>query len=154
MGSHSVNPFKNVLSVSLPKLVEVKNQSCIKLSLDIQKVTIPGKKACYRLYGHKGYALLDLMLKMDEPMPQKGERVLCRHPFQESKRAYVIPDHVEDLCQLWWDNGKIVKELPSLDAIRCRVKESLKTLRPDIKRTLNPTPYKARIPDIVYRRGT
>lgn len=150
IGTHLVTCQKQPALGCVYKLVEVKNQSCIKLSLDIQKVTIPGKKACYRLYGHKGYALLDLMLKMDEPMPQKGERVLCRHPFQESKRAYVIPDHVEDLCQLWWDNGKIVKELPSLDAIRCRVKESLKTLRPDIKRTLNPTPYKVSVSDSLY----
>ncbi|KAG0427647.1 hypothetical protein HPB47_025302 [Ixodes persulcatus] len=36
------------------KLVEVKQQSCIKLSLDIQKVTIPAKKTCYRLYGQSG----------------------------------------------------------------------------------------------------
>ncbi|XP_075545547.1 nicotinate phosphoribosyltransferase isoform X2 [Dermacentor variabilis] len=152
----------------LSGLVEVKDLSCIKLSLDIQKVTIPGKKACYRLYGHQGYALLDLMQKMDEPPPEKGKRVLCRHPFQdktgngtaakmdaylnswESKRAYVIPDYVEDLCLLWWDHGKIARDLPPLSAIRNRVQESLKTLRPDIKRTLNPTPYKVSVSDNLY----
>ncbi|XP_075733103.1 nicotinate phosphoribosyltransferase isoform X7 [Rhipicephalus microplus] len=143
IGTHLVTCQKQPALGCVYKLVEIKNLSCIKLSLDIQKVTIPGKKACYRLYGHQGYALLDLMQKMDEPPPQKGKRVLCRHPFQESKRAYVIPDCVEDLCLLWWDHGKIARELPTLDAIRNRVKESLKTLRPDIKRTLNPTPYKS-----------
>lgn len=150
IGTHLVTCQKQPALGCVYKLVEVKNQSCIKLSLDIQKVTIPGRKACYRLYGQQGYALLDLMQRMDEPPPQKGSRVLCRHPFQESKRAYVIPDLVEDLCQLWWDHGKIVKELPSLDAIRNRVKESLQTLRPDIKRTLNPTPYKVSVSDHLY----
>ncbi|KAL1430526.1 hypothetical protein MTO96_014960 [Rhipicephalus appendiculatus] len=150
IGTHLVTCQKQPALGCVYKLVEVKNLSCIKLSLDIQKVTIPGKKACYRLYGHQGYALLDLMQKMDEPPPQKGKRVLCRHPFQESKRAYVIPDYVEDLCLLWWDHGKIARELPSLDAIRNRVKESLKTLRPDIKRTLNPTPYKVSVSDHLY----
>ncbi|XP_075733097.1 nicotinate phosphoribosyltransferase isoform X5 [Rhipicephalus microplus] len=145
IGTHLVTCQKQPALGCVYKLVEIKNLSCIKLSLDIQKVTIPGKKACYRLYGHQGYALLDLMQKMDEPPPQKGKRVLCRHPFQESKRAYVIPDCVEDLCLLWWDHGKIARELPTLDAIRNRVKESLKTLRPDIKRTLNPTPYKTEV---------
>lgn len=150
IGTHLVTCQKQPALGCVYKLVEVKNLSCIKLSLDIQKVTIPGKKACYRLYGHQGYALLDLMQKMDEPPPQKGKKVLCRHPFQESKRAYVIPDYVEDLCLLWWDHGKIARELPPLDAIRNRVKESLKTLRPDIKRTLNPTPYKVSVSDHLY----
>lgn len=150
IGTHLVTCQKQPALGCVYKLVEVKNQSCIKLSLDIQKVTIPGRKACYRLYGQQGYALLDLMQKMDEPPPQKGTRVLCRHPFQESKRAYVMPDTVEDLCQLWWDHGKIVKDLPSLDGIRNRVKESLQTLRPDIKRTLNPTPYKVSVSDNLY----
>lgn len=150
IGTHLVTCQKQPALGCVYKLVEVKNQSCIKLSLDIQKVTIPGRKACYRLYGQQGYALLDLMQRMDEPPPQKGSRVLCRHPFQESKRAYVMPDTVEELCQLWWDHGKIVKDLPSLDAIRNRVKESLQTLRPDIKRTLNPTPYKVSVSDNLY----
>lgn len=150
IGTHLVTCQKQPALGCVYKLVEVKNLSCIKLSLDIQKVTIPGKKACYRLYGQQGYALLDLMQRMDEPPPQKGKRVLCRHPFQESKRAYVIPDLVEDLCLLWWDHGKIARELPPLDAIRNRVRESLKTLRPDIKRTLNPTPYKVSVSDNLY----
>ncbi|XP_065283994.1 nicotinate phosphoribosyltransferase isoform X2 [Dermacentor albipictus] len=150
IGTHLVTCQKQPALGCVYKLVEVKDLSCIKLSLDIQKVTIPGKKACYRLYGHQGYALLDLMQKMDEPPPEKGKRVLCRHPFQESKRAYVIPDYVEDLCPLWWDHGKIARDLPPLDAIRNRVQESLKTLRPDIKRTLNPTPYKVSVSDNLY----
>ncbi|XP_049521610.1 nicotinate phosphoribosyltransferase isoform X2 [Dermacentor silvarum] len=168
IGTHLVTCQKQPALGCVYKLVEVKDLSCIKLSLDIQKVTIPGKKACYRLYGQQGYALLDLMQKMDEPPPEKGKRVLCRHPFQdktgdrtaakmdtylnswESKRAYVIPDYVEDLCLLWWDHGKIARDLPPLDAIRNRVKESLKTLRPDIKRTLNPTPYKVSVSDNLY----
>ncbi|KAH7954816.1 hypothetical protein HPB49_021939 [Dermacentor silvarum] len=126
IGTHLVTCQKQPALGCVYKLVEVKDLSCIKLSLDIQKVTIPGKKACYRLYGQQGYALLDLMQKMDEPPPEKGKRVLCRHPFQ------------------------IARDLPPLDAIRNRVKESLKTLRPDIKRTLNPTPYKVSVSDNLY----
>jgi hypothetical protein len=35
-------------------------------------------------------------------MLQAGERILCRHPFIESKRAYVVPQHVEELLQCYW----------------------------------------------------
>lgn len=47
-----------------------------------------------------GHALIDLMQKAGEEPPKVGEKVLCRHPFQESKRAYVIPSRVEPLYKV------------------------------------------------------
>lgn len=52
--------------------------------------------SCYFL----GHALIDLMQKCGEEPPKVGEKVLCRHPFQESKRAYVIPAKVEPLYRV------------------------------------------------------
>ena len=52
--------------------------------------------------------------------------------------------------QVVWENGT-VSEMPTLDQIRDNVKESLRTLRQDHKRSLNPTPYKVEYtPMIVY----
>ncbi|KAL7197624.1 hypothetical protein ACSBR2_020208 [Camellia fascicularis] len=31
-----------------------------------------------------------------------AERILCRHPFNESKRAYVVPQCVEELLKCFW----------------------------------------------------
>lgn len=31
-----------------------------------------------------------------------GVRILCRHPFNESKRAYVVPQRVEELLKCFW----------------------------------------------------
>lgn len=58
---------------------------------------MPGRKDCYRLYGGDGHALIDLLQRSTEAAPEVGSRVLCRHPFIESKRAYVIPTRVEPL---------------------------------------------------------
>lgn len=79
------------------KLVEINNQPRIKLSQEVGKVTMPGRKSAYRLYGVDGRALIDLLQRVDEETPQIGQKVLCRHPFEESKRAYVIPAKVESL---------------------------------------------------------
>lgn len=33
---------------------------------------------------------------------QVGERILCRHPFSESRRANVVPQKVEKLYKCYW----------------------------------------------------
>ena len=87
--------------------MEVDHNPCIKISLDVEKVTIPSRKNVYRLYGQEGYALLDLMQSTDDPEPQVGLKVLCRHPFQESKRCFATPSRVEKLLDIWWSDGKV-----------------------------------------------
>lgn len=82
------------------KLVEINGIARIKLSQDVEKVTMPGNKNVYRLYSADGHASIDLMQRQDEPPPKEGQRVLCRHPFQESKRAYMNPTRVESLYQV------------------------------------------------------
>jgi hypothetical protein len=51
------------------KLVEVRGQPRIKISQDPAKVTIPGRKECYRLFNTKGEPVLDLLLSMPCPRP-------------------------------------------------------------------------------------
>ena len=67
------------------KLVEINLKPKIKLSQDVEKVTMPGKKTVHRLYSSDGHALIDLLQRPDELPPQVGKRVLCRHPFHVSK---------------------------------------------------------------------
>uniref|UniRef100_A0A0C9QU29 Nicotinate phosphoribosyltransferase n=1 Tax=Fopius arisanus TaxID=64838 RepID=A0A0C9QU29_9HYME len=145
VGTHLVTCQRQPALGCVYKMVEINDQPRIKLSQEVDKVTIPGRKNAYRLYGADGHALIDLLQRSTEPAPQVGSRVLCRHPFQESKRAYVIPTRVETLHRIYWKNGKVVLPIPTLQKARSRVQESLKTLRTDIKRSLNPTPYKVTI---------
>ena len=49
------------------KMVEINGSPRIKLSEDVMKVTMPGKKAAYRLYGADGKScqiLLNITLKL------------------------------------------------------------------------------------------
>ena len=54
----------------------------------------------------------------------------------------MIPSKVEALYTCWWENGQVPIDYPSLAEIRQNVQDSLKILRQDHKRSLNPTPYK------------
>jgi len=63
-------------------LVAVRNQPRIKLSQEVSKITIPGRKKCFRLYGKNGKAILDLMTMDSEPDPEPGQSILCMHPFE------------------------------------------------------------------------
>ncbi|XP_044262046.1 nicotinate phosphoribosyltransferase-like [Tribolium madens] len=151
IGTHLVTCQKQPALGGVYKMVEINGHARIKLSHDVGKVTIPGRKDAYRLYGDNGNALIDLLQISSEAPPKVGEKVLCRHPFEESKRAFVTPSKVEKLLLLYWQNGKICQPLPNMQEIKERVVDSLKILRPDIRRTLNPTPYKVAVSDNLYR---
>ena len=95
---------------------------------------------------------MDLLTRHDEPAPKVGEPFLCQHPFIATKRAYLTPTKVENLYELYWNEGKIVHENEvSLMDIRHRVSHQLKILREDHKRHLNPTPYKITVSSKLYK---
>lgn len=51
----------------------------------------------------------------DEEKPVVGKRYLCRHPFDEAKRAYVVPEKIEEMCILVWDGSKTNPICVSID---------------------------------------
>lgn len=134
------------------KLVEMKGKPRIKLSQDSIKITIPGKKCIYRLFDKDNIAVLDLMKFDHEQAPKPGEQILCHHPFEPRKRVFVTPTKVEKLGVCFWDgsNGGLQCELRSTEEIRERVKQQLTTIREDILRKLNPTPYKVSLSQELY----
>ncbi|GAA0146811.1 glycosyltransferase [Lithospermum erythrorhizon] len=152
IGTHLVTCYAQPALGVVFKLVEINNQPRIKLSEDVTKVSIPCKKRCYRLYGKEDYPLVDIITGENEPPPKAGERILCRHPFTESKRAYVVPQRVEELLKCYWrgsaDNER--EELPPLKEIRKRCISQLEQMRPDHMRRLNPTPYKVSVSAKLY----
>ncbi|TYI50386.1 hypothetical protein E1A91_D12G098400v1 [Gossypium mustelinum] len=152
IGTYLVTCYAQAALGCVFKLVEINNQPRIKLSEDVSKVSIPCKKRCYRLYGKEGYSLVDIMTGENEPCPKVGERILCRHPFSESKRAYVVPKRVEELLKCYWPgkSGKVREELPALKDIRDHCIKQLEQMRPDHIRRLNPTPYKVSVSAKLY----
>ena len=48
----------------------------MKLSQDVEKMTLPGEKAAFRLFGRSGLAILDLLQLPEEPEPVEGQKVV------------------------------------------------------------------------------
>uniref|UniRef100_A0A1I7TQ10 Nicotinate phosphoribosyltransferase n=1 Tax=Caenorhabditis tropicalis TaxID=1561998 RepID=A0A1I7TQ10_9PELO len=152
VGTHLVTCQKQPALGCVYKLVAQSQQPKIKLSQDVTKITIPGKKKCYRIFGKNGFAILDLMMLDSEPEPQPNEQILCRHPFEESKRALVNASKIIKLHDVYWKNGELVTPLPTLNEIKEHVNTSITVaLRQDHRRYLNPTPYKVSVSEKLYR---
>lgn len=149
IGTHLVTCQKQPALGCVYKLVEIHNRQRIKLSQEKSKMTIPGRKSAYRLIGKEGYPLLDLLMEANEASPQVGEKILCRHPFEASKRAYVIPNKVIPLHRCVWEGHRFYPVVP-LEKRRAFVLEQLDFFRSDHLRFVNPTPYKISVTDHLY----
>jgi len=134
------------------KLVEIDGSARIKLSQEASKVSLPGRKAAFRLYSANEFPLVDLLVPAETPedkLPKVGERILCLHPFEEQKRVYVTPAKVEPLHHVVWD-GKVTIPLPTLEESRAFCQKQLSQVREDHLRYLNPTPYKVSVDKALY----
>ncbi|KAI1715730.1 nicotinate phosphoribosyltransferase (NAPRTase) family domain-containing protein [Ditylenchus destructor] len=152
VGTHLVTCQKQPALGCVYKLVAISDQPKIKLSQEVAKLTIPGRKKCFRLYGKTGKCILDLMTLDTEPDPQPNVAILCLHPFEESKRAQVIATKVEPLQRCYWENGQIMQlPLPTLAEMKKRVNVNIGQLRSDHLRYLNPTPYKVSVSETLYQ---
>lgn len=78
------------------KLVEVHEKPRIKVSADIDKMTIPGRKHAYRLYNSTGVPIIDLLTMADDPSPSPGSRIRCHHPTGSLFSVFSFP------CNSWY----------------------------------------------------
>jgi nicotinate phosphoribosyltransferase len=150
IGTHLVTCRAQPALGCVYKLVAINGQPRIKLSDEAHKMTIPGRKEVYRLVGANRHPLIDLMIEAGTPAPKSGERILCRHPVNEAKRVYVVPQDIIALHRCVWD-GRQTFAFPPLDTIREYVQDQIAVVRPDHLRAVNPTPYKVSVSEDLYR---
>lgn len=151
VGTHLVTGQAQPALGGVYKLTEVGGQPRIKLSQDLEKIVIPGRKESFRLLDADGTPILDLMIMAGEERPRPGQRVLCRDPFEEVKRAYVTPARVIPLQECVWDGRARLTALQPLPKVRQYVLDQLAHMRPDHLRPFNPTPYKVSVSDALYQ---
>jgi len=115
----------------------------IKVSENVEKVTNPGFKNLYRLYDKEsGKALADLMTLYDEGMdPQKD---LTIYHQMNSWKYKTLPGgsyEIRDLLEPIFVEGKLVYDVPSLQAIRTYSEAEFNRLWDEILRFEYPQVY-------------
>ncbi len=150
IGTHLVTCQSQPALGGVYKLVLINGIPRIKLSQDIIKVTLPGKKSAYRIFIQDAkYPVIDLIIAEGEEPPKAGEKFLCHSTKNLAERAFVTPSSVTSLNICQWD-GKRVSDPEDVHSIRAWVIDQLKAMRPDFVRAVNPTPYKVAISSQLY----
>jgi nicotinate phosphoribosyltransferase len=129
------------------KLTAVKEgdnwKPAFKISETPEKTINPGEKQAWRIYDRDGKAAADFLSRFDED-PREEESLALRHPSDPGKEQTFRREEIskiEPLLVLVREEGRPVKELPSLEDIRHTVQADLERLPDGVKKIFDPEPY-------------
>lgn len=112
----------------------------IKISNDIGKTINPDYKKLYRAYDKKkGYALADIMTRQDEKISTNN--LIIVSPMNILKKTEINDFELVELQKPIFINGCLVYNDPEIMEKRDYCNAQMKTIYPEIKRTLNPHEY-------------
>ncbi len=124
------------------KLAECNGKPRMKISENIEKVTLPGNKLLYRYFDPEGNFLRDGILLENEE-PEECKRIY--HPLYPEKSTDVSRLKRELLHEKVFENGKIVCEMPSPIKIHEYLLSRSAHLPDEHKRFIMPHIYKVGI---------
>ena len=119
------------------KLSMVDNNATLKLSENLEKITLPGVKKIYRYYNGEGKFYADAIVLEEEKNIQT-----IFHPLQLHKQTDVLKLKKEDLMEQVMKGGEIIIINRSVKEISEHVKKRLSLLPGEHKRFENPHIYK------------
>jgi len=122
------------------KLVENNGNPRLKISENIEKITIPGKKKLIRYFDKDGKFFRDGILLANEESANK-----IYHPFHRDKNTEVSNYRAEELTQKVMENGEILIESKTPGEINAYLKQRFNQLPDEHKRFISPHIYKVGI---------
>jgi nicotinate phosphoribosyltransferase len=129
------------------KLVAVQRESewlpAIKISESLAKVPNPGDKCVWRIYDKRGKATADLLSVSDEEI-KPHEKVVLQHPDDMKIHRALVGEDVSQTEMLLEDviqEGRVIYDWPSIEAMRAARENDLDRLDAGVKRIVNPHIY-------------
>lgn len=153
IGTKLATSYKSPALGMVYKLVEINNKPRIKLSENIEKMTIPCKKYVFRLYGADNTGLMDLMTPTSDITKYIDDdgNIFCIDPKNQSKFVKVKYCTHEELLIDVLVKGKYSQEYKynmGLNLAKSRCEKQISQIRKDHLRPLHPTPYKVSTPKV------
>ncbi|WBW50279.1 nicotinate phosphoribosyltransferase [Peptoniphilus equinus] len=112
----------------------------IKISENVAKITNPGFKKLYRFYDKAtGKALADVVTLAHETIDTDTYEIF--HPIHIWKRKVLKNFEAVALLEPVYEQGQLVYDMPSLDAIRDRARDQVERLWDEVKRLESPQEY-------------
>lgn len=127
----------------------------IKLSDNSAKITNPGFKTIYRIYGKDGMAEADLIALRGEAFDTSKPLTIV-HPVERWKKLTFEPGEytMKELPVKVIENGKLVGTMPPLKEIVSYAKKEKETFWDEYKRIDKPHIYKVDLSDELYTLKT
>ncbi|WP_321306618.1 nicotinate phosphoribosyltransferase [Marinifilum fragile] len=122
------------------KLVENNGIPRLKISENIEKITMPGRKKLIRYFDQDGKFFRDGILLANEEAANK-----IYHPFHKDKNTEVTNFRAEELTQKVMENGEILIENKTPGEINAYLKQRFNQLPDEHKRFISPHIYKVGI---------
>ncbi|MDE5423823.1 nicotinate phosphoribosyltransferase [Ancylomarina sp. DW003] len=126
------------------KLVENNGKACLKISENVEKMTLPGIKKVVRYFDKDGKFFRDGILMFEEESVDQ-----IYHPFHSHKTTELNGCTAEVLNQLVMDNGKVLIEEQSPNEINTYLKKRFAQLPDEHKRFISPHIYKVGVSEKV-----
>ena len=115
----------------------------IKISENPEKIPNPGNKEVWRIYDQRGKADADLLCLKDEN-PLESEPLVFHHPIEHGTERKIQQESIsraEPLLVSILEQGRLVYEFPTLEAIRKQRLADIHCLDPGVRRVVNPHLY-------------
>ena len=113
----------------------------IKVSENVEKITVPHFKKVYRFYGNDtGKAIADYMTVYDEEVDDSKDLEIF-DPNATWKKKTVYDFHARQLLEPIFLGGKLVYQSPKLPEIKAYCQQQVDTLWDEVKRFDNPHSY-------------
>jgi len=128
------------------KLSEINGKPKIKLSENIQKVTLPGAKQVYRYTDDAGYFLADAIALSKDGIPDK-----MIHPYDSEKSMILDTKMATPLLNKIMENGKSLLETYHPKDVAIFAQKRLQHLPEEHKRFNNPHIYKVGISEPLHQ---
>ncbi len=122
------------------KLSSVNSVPTLKISENIEKITLPGIKKIYRYLNEDDSFYGDAILLDEESILER-----MHHPTFPAKKSYLNRRKYEEILELVISNGEQTFEMPAVDKIVEHKNQRFAKLYPEYKRFDNPHIYKVGI---------